>query len=172
MSEQIKNTTAVAEDRIKAKIKDGSQKTALDFVAFLRENDIQLDYNESESGYGGWNGAIGGVVGNSIGYATFNGDQGGVGPWTFWLNISDFDGSDLVDDDFKNAIWKFASPCGKCNDNWEKCMGSGKKMILGKEFENQCYSPLMFINPNAETLEIMKKFLLYLKPEIDKIQAK
>ena len=169
--ENNKSTDSVIEDRINSKIKGDSLKNALDFVAFLRENDIWLDYNASESGYGGWNGAVGGTVGNSIGYATFNGDVGGVGPWTFWFNSCDFDGSDSADDEFKNAIWAFASSCGKCNDNWEKCMGSGKRTILGKEFENQCHSPLMFINPDTETLENMKKFLLYLKPEIDGIQT-
>ena len=173
MSNQINmNIAPATEDRIKSKITGDSLKNALDFVAFLRENDISLDYNASESGYGGWNGAVGGCVGNSIGYVTFNGDAGGVGPWTFWLNSCDYNCSDSADDDFKAAIWAFASPCGKCNENWEKCMGSGKKTILGKEFENQCHSPLIFINPNAETLEYMKKFLLYLKPEIDTIQGR
>jgi len=172
MSNQINmNIAPETEDRIKSKITGDSLKNALDFVAFLRENDIRLDYNTSESGYGGWNGAVGGIVGNSIGYVTFNGDVGGIGPWTFWLNSCDFKGSDSADDDFKNAIWAFASPCGKCNENWEKCMGSGKRTILGKEFENQCHSPLMFINPNAKTLENMKKFLLYLKTEINDIQG-
>jgi len=166
------NTAPIVEDRINSKIKGDSLKNALDFVAFLRENDIRLDYNASESGYGGWNGAVGGVVGNSIGYVTFNGDAGGVGPWTFWFNSCDFDGSDSADDEFKNAIWAFASPCRKCSENWEKCMGSGKRTILGKVFENQCHSPLMFINPDAKTLGNMKKFLLYLKPEIDGIQTK
>jgi len=164
------NAAPVVEDRIKNKIKGDSLGSALDFVAFLRENDISLDYNASESGHGGWNGAVGGVIGNSIGYVTFNGDVGGVGPWTFWLNSCDFDGSDTADDDFKNVIWAFASPCGKCNENWVKCMGIGKRTILGKEFENQCHSPLMFINPDSKTLESIKKFLLYLKPEIESIQ--
>jgi len=173
MSKQNSGSTApTIEDRIRNKIKGDSLENALNFVAFLRENEIWLDYNASESGYGGWNGAVGGIVGNSIGYVTFNGDIGGVGPWTFWLNSCDFEGSDSADDEFRNAIWSFASPCGKCNENWEKCMGSGKKTILGKEFKNQCHSPLMFTNPNVKTLESIKKFLMYLRPEINSIQAK
>ena len=171
MAENNENKLVNIEEKIKERLNGDAQNNALDFVAFLRANAISLDYNASESGYGGWNGAVGGIVGNSIGYATFNGDEQGVGPWTFWLNSCDFDGSSSADEDFKNAIWAFASPCGHCNENWEKCMGSGKKTILGKEFENQCHSPLMFTNPDAKTLENMKKFLLYLKPEIDSIQT-
>ena len=168
MSNQMTTDTPPAvEDRIKSKIQGDALENALDFVTFLRKNEISLDYNASESGYGGWNGAVGGVVGNSIGYVTFNGDVSGVGPWTFWFNACDFDCSDAADDEFKNAIWSFASPCGRCSENWEKCMGSGERTILGKAFQNQCHSPLMFINPDAKTLGYMKQFLLYLKPEID-----
>ncbi|MCL1795040.1 MAG: hypothetical protein FWG34_14395 [Oscillospiraceae bacterium] len=148
-----------------------AQKNALDFAAFLKENEISLDYNPNESESKPiWNGAVGGVVGNSIGYVTVNGDENCPGPWTFWFNSCDFEGSDAADEEFKEAIWAFASPCGKCHDGWEKCRGSGKRTILGREFEGQCHSPLMFCNPDAKTLENMKKFLLYLKPEIDGIQ--
>ena len=171
MVENNEKKPVEAEEKIKERLKGDAQNNAMDFVTFLRANKISLDYNTSESGYGGWNGAVGGIVGNSIGYATFNGDEQGLGPWTFWFNSCDFEGSDSADDEFKNAIWAFASPCGKCHENWKKCMGSGKRTILGKEFENQCHSPLMFTNPDAKTLENMKKFLLYLKPEIDVIQA-
>ena len=161
------------EEKIKVILSGDAQKNALDFAAFLRGNGIWVNYNPDESENKPiWNGAVGGIVGNSIGYMSINGDEGGIGPWTFWFNSCDFDGSDSADDEFKNAIWSFASPCGKCHDGWEKCMGVGKRTILGKEFENQCHSPLMFCNPDAKTLENMKKFLIYLKPEIDGIQAK
>jgi len=160
------------EDAIRQKLKGDAQKNALDFVAFLRMNDISLDYNAKESRKKSiWNGAVGGIVGNSIGYITVNGDEKCPGPWTFWFNSCDFDGSDAADDEFKNAIWAFASPCGRCHENWETCMGSGKRTILGKEFENQCHSPLMFCNPDARAVGNMQTFLLYLKPEIDGIQA-
>jgi len=162
------------EERIKQILTGDAQKNALDFADFLKANDIRLDYNANETEKNnptGWNGAIGGIVGNSIGYLYISGAENCPGPWTFWFNSCDFNGSDSSDDEFKNAIWAFASPCGKCHEGWEKCRGSGKRTILGKEFIDQCHSPLMFCNPDAKTLEHMKKFLLYLKPEIDGIQA-
>jgi len=166
------NTPVVIEDRIDKILTGEAHKNALDFAAFLQENDIRLEFNKDEyNNPSVWSGAVGGIVGNSIGYLFINGGENCPGPWTFWFNSCDFEGSDLADDDFKNAIWAFASPCGKCSPNWEKCRGNGKRTILGKEFENQCHSPLMFCNPDAKTLDDMKKFLLYLKPEIDGIQA-
>ena len=161
------------ESIIAEKLTGDSQKNALNFVSFLKANGISLDYNASETennNSAGWNGAVGGVVGNSIGYLLINGERNCPGPWTFWFNSCDFDGSETADSEFKEAIWAFASPCGRCSDNWEKCMGSGKRTILGRVFENQCHSPLMFTDPDAKTLENMERFLLYLKPEIDAIQ--
>jgi hypothetical protein len=168
------DTRPAAEGRIRDALSGEAQRNALDFIAFLRENAISLSYNAGETesnNAAGWNGAVGGIVGNSIGYLYVSGEENCPGPWTFWFNSCDFEGSDSADDEFKNAIWAFASPCGRCSDNWEKCRGSGKRTILGKEFENQCHSPLMFTDPDAGTLENMKKFLIYLKPEIDGIQA-
>jgi len=160
------------ENVINKKLAGDARKNALDFVSFLYANDIALDYNADESdNWGVWCGAVGGIVGNSIGYLSITGHENAPGPWTFWFNVSDFDGSDSADDEFKNAMWAFASPCGRCGEGWETCM-SAKKTILGKEFENQCHSPLMFCNPDAKILENMKKFLLYLKPEINDIQTR
>ena len=61
MAENNEKKPVEAEARIKEKIKGDAQNNALDFVAFLRENGISLDYNASESGYGGWNGLSGGL---------------------------------------------------------------------------------------------------------------
>jgi len=46
------NIIPAAEDRIKSRIKGDALQNALDFVGFLRENDITLDYNARESDYG------------------------------------------------------------------------------------------------------------------------
>jgi hypothetical protein len=160
-SEKYINPQYTIHDVINEKLTGETQKNVSDFVTFLNENNILLDFNLNESGrHRIWRGAVGGVIGNSIGYMTVNGESDGDGPWTFWLNSSDFDGSESMDDEFKEVIWSFASPCNKCHDNWEQCMGTGKRTILGKEFVNQCHSPLMFINPNENTIKHMKTFLL------------
>ena len=157
-----KNETKSIEEKIREILNGDAQKNALDFVVFLKANEISLDYDANKSEHWFGNG-IGEDVGNGTGYLVITDNQNFPGPWTLWVNFCDFDGSDSADEEFKNAIWAFSSPCGRCNENWGKCRGSGKKTILGKEFENRCHSPLAFHNPDAKTVEHMKTFLLYLR---------
>lgn len=141
------------------KLDGETQKNVLDFIDFLRENEFQIEYNPNEYEEDKWSGAIGGVVGNSIGYMVVNGVPR---PWTVWINSYDFGDVSTIDDAIKEAIWACLSKCGKCNPEWEKCRG-GSKTILGKEFDDLCHSPLMIINPDTEKLKNIEKMLLILK---------
>ena len=47
MAEQEKKLIVI-ENKVKEILSGDAQKNALDFVAFLRENDISLDYNPGE----------------------------------------------------------------------------------------------------------------------------
>jgi len=146
------------EDAIKKKLKGDAQTNALDFLAFTRENDISLNGDGNGGDWSGW--AVGGTVGDSIGYMIVNGAKKFPGPWTIWLNSCDFE--DSADDALKEAAWAHASPCGKCHEGWEDC-GGGARTIFGRKFDRLCHSPLMFTNPDAQTLEYAKKLILMLK---------
>ena len=146
------------EDVIREKLKGETQANALDFVAFLRSNRIALNSDGDGGKWSGW--AVGGTVGNSAGYMIVNGAKEFPGPWTFWFNSCDFE--DNADDELKETAWAHASPCGKCNAGWEDC-GGGEGTIFGKKFERLCHSPMMFVNPDAKTLEYAKKLMLMLK---------
>ena len=143
------------EEAITQKLAGEAQNNALDFVAFLRENKLQLGSNGDGEGW-----AVGGIVGDSIGFMLVNGAKKIPGPWTIWFNSCDFE--DCADDALKETAWAHASPCGKCNKGWKDC-GGGDRTIFGKEFERLCHSPLMFTNPDAQTLEHVKKLILLLK---------
>ena len=145
------------EDIIKKKLNGDAQKTALDFAAFLRANDLPLAGNEDGEGW-----AVGGTVGNSAGYMLINGAAEFPGPWTVWLNTCDYDCGGPVDDELKETAWAHASPCGRCHEGWKDC-GGGDRTIFGREFERLCHSPLMFTVPDAKTLEILQKLLLMAK---------
>ena len=134
-------------------------KNAIDFVAFLRANDLQIEYNPDENAENKWTGAIGGVVGNSIGYMYINSGTNFPDPWTIWLNEYDFDDNDSAEDEIKNFLWENVNICSRCNPNWENC-GGGEKIVLGKKFENLCHSPMFFYTPDAQTLEMLKKLML------------
>ena len=162
MSEQ--NTPNLKIEDIINKTQSGdAKKNVLDFVDFLHANNFQMEYNPNEYYETYWSGAIGGVVGDSIGYMAVNGNPG---TWNVWFNVFGFDENDPLDDEMKETVWSKLSPCGKCNDGWETCRG-GEKMILGKTFDNLCHSPLCIIDPDTKTLENMQKLLLVLKQKKD-----
>jgi hypothetical protein len=138
-------------------------KNALDFVGFLRENKLQMEYNPDECEEGKWTGAIGGIVGDSIGYMYVRPGTGFPEPWNIWLNeyAFDTDGS-AGDEELKEFIWENVNGCGKCNPNWENC-GGGERTIMGKTFERLCHSPMFFYMPDAQKLEKLKRLILKIK---------
>ena len=142
------------EDAINTRLQGSSQKNALEFVGFLRTNGLSFDSNGDGEGW-----AVGGTVGNSVGFMLVNGAA--QGPWTIWFNSCDFKEDDSIDDALKAVAWKHASKCGRCHAGWETC-GGGERTIFGKRFEWLCHSPLMFVNPETETLESVKKLILML----------
>ena len=143
-------------EKIKATLKGEAQNNALEFVAFLRANDMPIQSNKDGQGW-----AVGGVVGNSSGYMLVNGAAQLPGPWTVWFNSCEFPCGETANDELKEAAWSHASFCGRCHSNWESC-GGGERTIFGKEFSRLCHSPLMFCDPDATTLENMKKLMLML----------
>jgi len=154
--EDLKMSEKLIETAIKEKLTGDTQKNVLDFVAFMRENEISLNSKDGE----GW--AVGGIVGNSIGFMLVNGAEQMPGPWTIWFNSCDFDGVDSVDNELKEIVWAHVSPCGHCHDDWKDC-GSSNRTIFGREFESLCHSPLMFTAPDAKTLESVKKLIIMSK---------
>jgi len=145
------------ENIINEKLTCDAKESALDLAAFFRANDVSLNSN---SDGGGW--AVGGIVGDSIGYLMVNGESQMPGPWTLWFNSCEFSNEDAADDELKETAWTHASPCGQCHAGWKDC-GGGERTIFGKKFEVLCHSPLMFTNPDAKTLGNLKKLLLMVK---------
>ena len=155
------------EDTIKLVLSGEALKNALDFAAFLHDNNLQTEYNPQEHEDGKWTGAIGGVVGDSIGYMYIRSGESFPEPWNIWLNEYDFDddGSD-GDAALKDFIWDNVNNCTRCNPNWEKC-GGGEKVVLGRKFENLCHSPMFFYVPDAQKLEKLKKIIIKIKQKRD-----
>ena len=57
----------------------------------------------------------------------------------------------------KEIAWKHVDICGNCGGC--KNPGGNRKTIFGKEFDNICVTPMRFDNPNAETIECVKKLI-------------
>jgi len=142
-----KKKKATLEEKINTLLSGDTQKNALDFAAFLRENKIPPKFHVIT------------IVGDG-------GDFPHIRPWVIFFNVCV--GTDgLAGDDLMEFAWKHAHICDHYITEGKRC-GCGKQpgfkeIIFGKEFENICKCPMQFINPDAETLEGMKKLLLILK---------
>ena len=143
------------EEVINKKLKGDAQQNALGFVAFLRGNEVRLEVNNiSKDGCGC---AIG-----DVGCMAISKKPAHIAPWTIWFNSCDFDESAPIDEALKETAWANAGICGHCHAGWKDC-GGGEQTIFGRKFERLCHSPMMFVNPDAQTVEHAKKLLLMLK---------
>ncbi len=86
------------------------------------------------------------------------------GHWTIWSDESDSNSFEdfPLDEHLKEIAWKNVDFCGNCG----YCTGGTHKTVFGKEFDNVCRTTMIFSNPNAETLEFMKKMVLIRKHDI------
>ena len=76
-----------------------------------------------------------------------------------------------IDERTKEIAWANVMRCGNCES--VECSPGKTKIIFGKEFANICNADnvnmtFMFTNPDAETLECMKKLVLMRKTIIAK----
>ena len=77
-----------------------------------------------------------------------------------------------IDERTKGIAWKNVMKCGNCDGC--DCSPGKTKVIFGKEFTNICnadnvYMTFMFTNPDAETLECVKKLIEMRKRDIAKL---
>ena len=150
------------EEKINESLRGDSLANALDLAAFIRANGMGFTSNDDGEGW-----AVGGTVGDSLGYMMINGEPDMPGPWTFWFNSCDFGGGETADVELKETAWAHSSVCANFSSGGKIC-GCGDQpglhgTIFGREFENRCHSPLMFTDPGAKTLEHLKKLILMLK---------
>ena len=141
------------EDVIEKNLRGEQLKNAKDLIAFLKTNDILPENTESDC----WhyrNKAL--IVIHSYDYDD--------NMWFIYGNVENIEGFP-INDELKEFVWKNVRICSKCG-----CPGmprGGNKTILGKEFENTCDCDIWFMNPDSETLELFKKFMMLTKYNID-----
>ena len=131
-------------DVINEKLSGEKHTNALDFINYLG-SDVLLEDKD-------W-----------CWYVTYNGERlfhiriGGFQDEPNWLAWSADDYSNAeIDEKFKKIAWENICTCGNCGGD---CTPGRRAIIFGKEFEKCCTSSLMFINPNEEGLECLKKLI-------------
>jgi hypothetical protein len=149
-------TNETFEKKINTTLSGDTLKTALDFVAFLHENDGFSA--EPCEGTEGWNIYRNGI--NSA-YIALGSDTNKI---DVVLHINTYGGEESVDDDLKEFAWSHVIICPQ---------GCGKKVFCGeskinnkifeKEYERICQSPLYFSNPTINEMKKVQKLLLLLR---------
>ena len=161
-------STRKIEDIINEILTGDIHRNALDFAAYLRVNDVSLD--DSDNNF--WNGVY-----KDKGVCCINiyvSDKHGMcfdifmEPPRSWITSLDGEINNenmisSVDERTKKIVWANIRPC-------DPTCGGGCSLkrigILGKEFENVCKSILGIYNPNAETVDCMKRIIDGLKSDI------
>jgi len=150
---EVKNYLKI-EDQINHELSGDVQKNALDFVAFLRTNDLSPESNEQHDG---WNIFCREKI---IVFSKVIGDEN---VFAIVLNNCNFDG-DLADDDLREFAWARVVFCPKgCGGTTICKMSQKRRTIFGKDFEHICVAPYEFFNLDADELKKAQKLILMLK---------
>jgi len=140
------------------KVDKDAQKNALEFVNYLQANDVEFE--ESDSYF--WHPKY---KGNEVFTINLELNEDGLGAsLDTFVNLLPSN-SDSWSEREKEVIWANVRPCeiNGCGD----CSPGITKVIIGKEFNNLCGSFLGIYDPNAETVECMKKLFDGIKCDID-----
>ena len=145
----------IIENVANAALKGDAQANALNWVAFLRENDFLIAWDAQHNGWSV------NYKNNRVGSVYILSDENML---AIIFTTRDFDGGGTVDDDLKEFAWAHTVVCPQGCDGTTICDMSQKNIrIFGKEYENICISPLSMFNPNAKDLEYAKKLMLMIK---------
>ena len=148
------------EEVINDVLKGDTQKNAMELVAYLRAKEFAistLDEKDADT----WSGFD--VA--DLCYVNVNGSDQFPGPWTVWIAANNLGqhSEGLADECVKEFAWSHVSPCGSCGG---KCSPGTHTTVFGRDFENVCSHNLIFINPDAKTVEGMKKIVDIRKNDI------
>jgi len=159
------------ENHITEVLSDDMQKSALDFIAHLKANEMQF-----ERGAHYWENKLYWCVnykGESVCYILFFSPASIVDstdPWVVWADDS---GSKWyenysIGEKTKETAWKNIDICENTDEICGGCMGKTRKTIFGKEFDNVCGITFRFDNPDTDAVECMKKLVSIRRYDIDK----
>jgi len=131
-----------------------AKKNALDFADFLQGN--EMTYKDGQVSY----------KNQSVCYMHIDGSEQMPGPWTIWTEGNYIgENKDVpMDEHMKGIALANVNICASCGGS---CSPGTRKVIFGKEFDNMCNAVMAFNNPNADTLECVKKLLKIRKHVID-----
>ena len=153
MSEKIRFNI---EDAFEKTLSGDRLKNAQDVFAFLKANDVMPETVESDC----WNY-------RGKGLFVIHAYENDNGNWFIYGNVENIEGFPICEE-MRKFVWANARICNKICGCREAPRG-GDKTILGKKFENTCSCDIWLQSPDAETLEVFKKFVALTKHNIDSV---
>ena len=132
-----------------------ARQNAVNLFEYLLKNEFHF-----ERGKGYWADKLYWMVKCKDEYVCFifiNSDKDGN--WIIWSDdsSSDWYADAPMDESMKEIAWKHVDICGNCGGC--KNPGGNRKTIFGKEFDKVCVTPMRFDNPDAKTVECVKKLM-------------
>ena len=154
-------------ENILCKALDGdAQSRALDFFAFLSAGEMLL-----ERGKGYWEDKLYWSAKYEDEYVCCvfindSDDKSEAEGWTIWTDDSGVNWfSDYpLNERMKKIVWNHVDICADCGGC--KNPGGSHKTIFGKDFDHVCITAMKFVNPDADTLECLKKLVEIRKSSI------
>lgn len=150
------------EEVINEELASEDKRIALEFTAFLRENECRLI---RDRGY--WKDKIYFQVQYQDDCVCFiaikDPDEKEIN-WTVWSDDMDSEylTENVMEDEVKQTAWEHVDFCGNCGS----CSGGRKKTIFGKEFAGVCGCTFRFDDPGTNELAFMKKMVELKKKEL------
>jgi hypothetical protein len=132
---------------------------ALDFIAYLKENKLNLSWSSANTWHLKHNGKV--VLFIRMTGAEYFTHRNNIEDGS-WLISPPFDikhdyADFSTDKAFKEAVWRNVNYCAACI----KCKPGNSYNILGKNFEGVCNSVVAFVNPTLEDVDCVKKLIEY-----------
>lgn len=144
------------EYNIQSKLSPEEQEVAMDFVCFLKEN--QLSFQRDNSAY--WKDKIYYWVKQEevlVCFIAIKNPDEESNHWTIWSTDmnSEWLKNESIGDKMKETAWKYVDHCKNCGS----CGGGRRKVIFGREFDDVCGCTFRIDNPKIEDLSFLKKMV-------------
>lgn len=149
------------EDYINENLIEEAKAIALDYVAFLRANDVEFHKDNSPC----WENKIYywlKFMGEIIGFLAIKDPDEPDNFWTVWSDDSKAFETENIDVKIKEEAWKHIDFCCNCGS----CAGGKSKTVFGKEFNGVCGCTFRIDNPNVNDLSFLKNIFELLKEYI------
>ena len=148
------------EKTLNKKLSGNALQNALNFLAFMSDNEMPLDSAGEWFQYRGEN-----ICTIILGVCEAHNMSGKGDNWSiYWANCDvQWGDGDEADEALEQFAFRSESPCGKC-----PCEHSPgiRKTVFGRVYENSCYSTLCIDNPGAEELGYVKRLAEMRKRDI------